>query len=133
QFIYLQAGGGLVSETFTVSWERARRILGGLQRLKILPGDKLILYLRNYQDFVPTMWACFLGGVIPAPLVSNQWSRHDAHAVPLVFDRLHAVLDGPRIVTDSRGLSNRKALGRHAGGTLLLENLEAEPPSDAFF
>lgn len=46
----------------------ARRILGGLRAAGLKPGHKVALLLPRPQDFLPTFWACVLGGYVPCPM-----------------------------------------------------------------
>jgi acyl-CoA synthetase (AMP-forming)/AMP-acid ligase II/thioesterase domain-containing protein len=78
--------------------EEARRILGGLQIYHRRPGDTIALVLERARDFIPTYWACVLGGYIPCPIapIRNdpaRWAKHLAH--------IDALLDEPLFVTTS--------------------------------
>jgi acyl-CoA synthetase (AMP-forming)/AMP-acid ligase II/acyl carrier protein len=52
--------------------EEAERILAGLRRLGLAPRDPVILLLPRHTDFVPVLWACFLGGFVPVPLAAPR-------------------------------------------------------------
>jgi iturin family lipopeptide synthetase A len=43
-------------------------LLGHLQEMGAVKGEKVILQFENNQDFVHLFWACILGGMIPVPL-----------------------------------------------------------------
>lgn len=52
----------------------AQKILRGLRKQGLKPQDKVILQLRNSQQFFRSLWACFLGGFIPIPItVPNSY------------------------------------------------------------
>ena len=95
-FVHWHADGELLRQSYADTWQRARRILGGLQREGVRSGDKLLLYFRDCRNFVPAIWAALLAGVIPTPVARNEWSRHHAHAAPALFERLRTILDSPR-------------------------------------
>ena len=52
--------------------DRAYRVLGGLQRAGLRPGDRVIFQFIENQDFLIAFWACILGGVVPAPLSPSR-------------------------------------------------------------
>jgi acyl-CoA synthetase (AMP-forming)/AMP-acid ligase II/NAD(P)-dependent dehydrogenase (short-subunit alcohol dehydrogenase family)/acyl carrier protein len=52
--------------------DRAHRVLGGLQRAGLRPGDRVIFQFIGNQDFLIAFWACILGGVVPAPLSPSR-------------------------------------------------------------
>lgn len=90
--------------------QQAMRVLAGLRRIGLQPGQPLILQLDHVDEFLPVFWAAQLGGFLPAPL-----------AVPLAYDapsaasaRLDAAwehLEHPLIVA---GSSNAAALAGFA-------------------
>jgi acyl transferase domain-containing protein/acyl-CoA synthetase (AMP-forming)/AMP-acid ligase II/acyl carrier protein/SAM-dependent methyltransferase len=60
--------------------QQAMRILAGLRRTGLQPGEPIILQLDRVDEFLPVFWAAQFGGFIPAPL-----------AVPLAYDTPSAV------------------------------------------
>lgn len=48
--------------------DRARRVLKGLQDRGLRQGDIAILSLDTGEEIIPVLWACFLGGIVPALL-----------------------------------------------------------------
>src|SRR5690606_23790967 len=54
-------------ETYAALLARARRLLAGLRREGLRPGDRVLLVLPQPADFVAAFWACQLGGLVPAP------------------------------------------------------------------
>jgi acyl-CoA synthetase (AMP-forming)/AMP-acid ligase II/acyl carrier protein len=133
KFIYLQSEGGSLTQSYASTWERARRILQGLRREGVRPGEKLILYFRQCQDFVPAIWACFLVGAVPVPSARTEWSRRHARMAPAIFHRVRCVLDSPRVITDGIEPSAQLQLGLDPSNTLHIQTLEAEPSQEAFF
>jgi nonribosomal peptide synthetase DhbF len=133
QFIYLQSEGASLTQSYASTWERARRILQGLRREGVRPGEKLILYFRQCQDFVPAIWACFLVGAVPVPSARTEWSRHHARTAPALFRHLRSVLDSPRVITGGIEPSALQQLGLDPSNTLDTETLETEPSEEAFF
>lgn len=69
----------------------AKHILGGLQQHAGDPGSKIVLLLDRPRDFIPTFWACVLGGYVPCPVAPirndpERWARHLAH-IDTLLDR----------------------------------------------
>ena len=70
--------------TFGELYERALAVLHSLQELGARPGDKLILFLADNDQFIEAFWAAILGGIVPVPvapasltnIVSNSCASH---------------------------------------------------------
>jgi non-ribosomal peptide synthase protein (TIGR01720 family) len=98
--LYLDAGGGELFQSYPELLADAERILGGLRRLGLEPGDKALFQLDLNQDFLPAFWGCVLGGFVPIPV-----------AVPPTYDeignvvsKLHnawRILGRPWLLTDA--------------------------------
>jgi acyl-CoA synthetase (AMP-forming)/AMP-acid ligase II/thioesterase domain-containing protein len=74
----------------------AKEILGGLQQRSGRPGAKIVLVLDRPRDFIPTFWACVLGGYVPCPVAPirndpERWAKHLAH--------IDTLLDHPIVVS----------------------------------
>jgi acyl-CoA synthetase (AMP-forming)/AMP-acid ligase II len=57
-------------------YERALGILFHLQKLGARPGDKLIIYLANNEQFLDAFWAGMLGGIVPVPVALGISDEH---------------------------------------------------------
>src|SRR5262249_31043210 len=112
--------------------EEARRILSGLRRLGVRPGDPVIFQLDHTRDFVPAFWACVLGGVVPAPLpIPPTYGQPNANLARL--QQAWQMLDGPPVLT-SRPLAPAvrtfAEVSRLAGFRIAtVEELRAETPA----
>lgn len=96
-----------INRTYADLWQQATTILAYLQSQDLSPGDLLIVYLQGCHNFVATIWACFLGGFVPVPVVQNNklqqvWQSLD---YPTIFtsnkgeQALHSLLNHPQILT----------------------------------
>jgi len=95
---YLRADGDATVQTYPELLADALSVLAGLNRLGLLPGDKVILQLEHSWDFLPAFWACSLGGLVPAPLPLPPTFEQPTSAL----DRLRQAwkaLDGPVVLT----------------------------------
>ena len=132
-FVFTGVTGGVASATYVQVFARAQRILGGLRREGVKPGDKLVLYFRECVDFVPALWAALLAGAGPLPLMRSEWNRRHAVGAPQVFRHLRHVLDAPRVVTDSLEREQGAALGLKFSDVVPLAALEGSDADAAFF
>jgi len=91
-------------------YERALGILFHLQRLGARPGDKLILYLANNEQFLDAFWAGILGGIIPVPVALGISDEHKHKLL-----RIAKKLGRPFIYTDKKTLDRIGAFAGSAG------------------
>jgi acyl-CoA synthetase (AMP-forming)/AMP-acid ligase II/aryl carrier-like protein len=89
-------------------YERALGILHYLQKLGAKPGDKLIIYLANNEQFLDAFWAGMLGGIIPVPVALGISDEHKNKLL-----RIAKKLGRPFIYTDKKTLDR---IGAFAGG-----------------
>jgi len=111
-------------ETRTVGfdelYERALGILHHLQRLGARPGDKLLLFLANSEQFIDAFWAAIMGGIVPVPVALGI---NDEHRHKLL--RIARRLGDPFIYTERRSLDRVAAFAEHAGETETMGRLRA--------
>ncbi|MBA2582913.1 MAG: amino acid adenylation domain-containing protein, partial [Bacteroidetes bacterium] len=62
--------GDKLSETLSYQQlvEKSEFILGKLQEKGIKPKDELVFQLESNKEFIITLWACLMGGIIPVPV-----------------------------------------------------------------
>src|SRR4051812_11631061 len=89
-------------------YERALGILHHLQKLGARPGDKLIIYLANNEQFLDAFWAGILGGIVPVPVALGISDEHKHKLL-----RIARKLGSPFIYTDRKTLER---IGAFAGG-----------------
>ena len=89
-------------------YERALGILFHLQKLGARPGDKLIIYLANNEQFLDAFWAGMLGGIVPVPVALGISDEHKHKLL-----RIAKKLGKPFIYTDKKTLDR---IGAFAGG-----------------
>jgi acyl-CoA synthetase (AMP-forming)/AMP-acid ligase II len=88
-------------------YERALGILFHLQKLGAKPGDKLIIYLANNEQFLDAFWAGMLGGIVPVPVALGISDEHKHKLL-----RIAKKLGAPFIYTDRKTLER---IGSFAG------------------
>ena len=96
--VYVRPDGSKDTQSYAALGAQALRILGGLQRDGLTPGDRVILQLEGHQDFIETFWACVLGGLVPVPLAVPP--AYDKPTAPLqMLQAAQQMLDRPHVVT----------------------------------
>src|SRR3982750_839874 len=88
--------------------QRALGILFHLQKVGAKPGDKLIIYLANNEQFLDAFWAGMLGGIVPVPVALGISDEHKHKLL-----RIAKKLGKPFIYTDKKTLDR---IGGFAGG-----------------
>ena len=66
--VYLPAAGEPQRESYAELLAGAERVLSGLRRYRLRPGDAVLLQLDEHQAFLNALWGCFLGGFLPLPV-----------------------------------------------------------------
>src|SRR3954471_21170936 len=105
-------------------YERALGILFHLQKLGAKPGDKLIIYLANNEQFLDVFWAGMLGGIVPVPVALGISDEHKHKLL-----RIARKLGKPFIYTDKKTLDRIGAFAGGAGEQATFDSLS----SRAFF
>jgi acyl-CoA synthetase (AMP-forming)/AMP-acid ligase II/aryl carrier-like protein len=105
-------------------YERALGILFHLQKLGARPGDKLIIYLANNEQFLDAFWAGMLGGIVPVPVALGISDEHKHKLL-----RIAKKLGNPFIYTDKKTLDRIGAFAGPAGEQSTFDGIAAR----AFF
>jgi acyl-CoA synthetase (AMP-forming)/AMP-acid ligase II/aryl carrier-like protein len=121
---YLESETGERSVSYAELHERALGILFHLQKLGARPGDKLIIYLANNEQFLDGFWAGMLGGIIPVPVALGISDEHKHKLL-----RIAKKLGSPFIYTDRKTLDRIGAFAGPAGEQACFNNLQTR----AFF
>ena len=104
---YLEAENSERVVGYDELYERALGILFHLQKLGAKPGDKLIIYLANNEQFLDAFWAGMLGGIVPVPVALGISDEHKHKLL-----RIAKKLGKPFIYTDRKTLDR---IGTFAG------------------
>ena len=100
--------------TTTVSYAdlhaRALRVLGGLQSRGLRPGAPVVIVCGQPAAAVEALWACLLGGLIPA-LVPLPTGGRDSESHRRLF-RVAAHLEAPLLTDQKAPMSDAIELGR---------------------
>ena len=84
--------------TFAETLRAALGVLWNFQKLGLTPGDHLILFTPDNQQFVDGFWACILGGIVPVPVaigISDE-HRHKLMRIVARFERPYIYTTGPQ-------------------------------------
>ncbi len=108
--IYQRADGSELVQNYPQLQEDAERVLAGLRRLGLRAGDKVIFQFHKNEDFIPALWGCLLGGIVPIPIaIAPTYEQLNStiskvHNAWLMFDR-PCILTGGEIAGDLRGMA----------------------------
>src|SRR5688572_19035909 len=121
---YLEAENSERVVSYAELYERALGILFHLQKLGAKPGDKLIIYLANNEQFLDAFWAGMLGGIVPVPVALGISDEHKHKLL-----RIAKKLGAPSIYTDKKTLDRIGSFAGPAGEQTTFDSLA----SRAFF
>ncbi|MEZ5514176.1 MAG: non-ribosomal peptide synthetase [Steroidobacteraceae bacterium] len=96
---YVEGENSERSVSFAELYDRALGILHHLQSLGAGPGDKLILYIANNEQFIDAFCGAILGGIVPVPVALGI---SDEHKLKLI--RIARKLGQPYLYTDRKTL-----------------------------
>lgn len=114
--VYIGDGGG--EQSYPALLEAALRILGGLQLRGLKAGDRVLFRLGEPRAFVESMWACFLGAIVPVVAPGAGGSVNDGPSNP--SSCRYGLPDGPSIVSRPVRVSRQRGLpGDPAPGVCL--------------
>ncbi|MEG8277164.1 amino acid adenylation domain-containing protein [Streptomyces sp. AHA2] len=110
----------------------ASRVLAGLRRAGLRPGDQVILQCDVTEDFLAVLWGCVLGGFVAVPLtVPTSYDTPSAALTKL--EGIWRMLGRPRIVcSTAREAGLREVAARQDWPGLRLTTADAlrEAPED---
>ncbi|MFF7117171.1 amino acid adenylation domain-containing protein [Streptomyces albogriseolus] len=66
--VHVHADGNEHRRTYASLVPEASRVLAGLRRAGLRPGDQVILQCDVTEDFLAVLWGCVLGGFVAVPL-----------------------------------------------------------------
>ncbi|MGW3480218.1 amino acid adenylation domain-containing protein [Streptomyces althioticus] len=66
--VHVHADGSEHRRTYASLVPEASRVLAGLRRAGLRPGDQVILQCDVTEDFLAVLWGCVLGGFVAVPL-----------------------------------------------------------------
>jgi acyl-CoA synthetase (AMP-forming)/AMP-acid ligase II/acyl carrier protein len=115
---YLEGEHDVRDVSFEELHERALGILYHLQRLGAKPGDPLILFLGNNEQFIDAFWAAIMGGIVPVPVALGISDEH-RHKLLRIARRL----GNPYIYTERRVLERIGTFAAKAGAGEVFESL----------
>jgi acyl-CoA synthetase (AMP-forming)/AMP-acid ligase II/aryl carrier-like protein len=115
---YIGPGGAERTLSYAGLHERSLGILHHLQTLGIRPGDRLILFLEDNEQFLDAFWAATAGNIVPVPL---SVGINDEHRLKLL--RVARKLGRPWLYTSARNLARLETLAQRVNDTALFDEL----------
>jgi acyl-CoA synthetase (AMP-forming)/AMP-acid ligase II/acyl carrier protein len=102
------------------TYGRALGILTHLQAAGAKPGDHMIIFLNNNEQFLDGFWAAAAGGIIPVPLAVGI---SDEHRHKLL--RVARKLGNPILYTDAKNLARLESLATEVDASDLFAKIKA--------
>ncbi|HEX6290122.1 MAG TPA: AMP-binding protein, partial [Herpetosiphonaceae bacterium] len=134
--VYIQSDGSAVQQSYATLLDTARRILAGLIAQGLKPRDRVILQIDRLDEYLPTFWACVLGGITPVTVaVAPSYAERNG-----VVNKLYNIwkllgqpplLTTQRLIEPLRGLS--ALLPMHDLKLLPIDGLREYPPAEQIY
>jgi acyl-CoA synthetase (AMP-forming)/AMP-acid ligase II len=127
---HIRPGQPLRFQTYPQLLEHATALLAGFQKKGISRGDKVILSLENSGEIIPVLWACFLGGIIPA-LLQPPVSFTDHNPAAEKAGKVFRLLGDPWVILSHRHFGSWMKSGISSGHLIDISGVEldAGPPT----
>ncbi|MEU7022634.1 amino acid adenylation domain-containing protein [Streptomyces sp. NPDC046203] len=68
EVVHVRADGSETRRDYASLIPEASRVLAGLRRAGLRPGDQVIVQCDDSEDFLAVLWGCILGGIVAVPL-----------------------------------------------------------------
>ena len=94
-------------------------ILGHLQAVGAVRGDKMIIFLNHNEKFIDGFWAAITGGIVPVPLAVGISDEH-RHKLLRIAKRL----GNPLLYTDEKNLDRLGTFAASVGEMEVFEHLK---------
>ncbi|MET7418838.1 SDR family NAD(P)-dependent oxidoreductase [Dactylosporangium sp. NPDC005555] len=116
---YVLPDGGTDRQTYAELYDEARRVLGGLRRHDLAPGDAVLLQCADSRTFVTAWWACVLGGFMPTAVAAAPEYSGDNAAVRKLASAWE-LLGRPPVIADAALSEGVRSLGDRLPGLRVL-------------
>ncbi|BAU81364.1 actinomycin synthetase II [Streptomyces laurentii] len=111
--VHVRADGSETHRDYASLIPEASRVLAGLRRAGLRPGDQVILQCDDSEDFLAVLWGCVLGGFVAVPLTVP--ASYDTSSAALTkLEGIWRMLGRPPVVCSPaleaglRGLADRQ-------------------------
>ncbi|MFE4590135.1 amino acid adenylation domain-containing protein [Streptomyces laurentii] len=111
--VHVRADGSETHRDYASLVPEASRVLAGLRRAGLRPGDQVILQCDDSEDFLAVLWGCILGGFVAVPLTVP--ASYDTSSAALTkLEGIWRMLGRPPVVCSPaleaglRGLADRQ-------------------------
>ncbi|MCS0602714.1 amino acid adenylation domain-containing protein [Streptomyces sp. LP11] len=111
--VHVRADGTETRRDYASLIPEASRVLAGLRRAGLRPGDQVILQCDDSEDFLAALWGCVLGGFVAVPLTVP--ASYDTSSAALTkLEGIWRMLGRPWVVCSPalepglRGLADRR-------------------------
>ncbi|MGW3094287.1 amino acid adenylation domain-containing protein [Streptomyces sp. NPDC001102] len=130
--VHVHADGSEHRRSYASLIPEASRVLAGLRRAGLRPGDQVILQCDATEDFLAVLWGCVLGGFVAVPLTVP--ASYDTPSAALTkLEGIWRMLGRPWIVCSAdreSGLRNLAARQNWSGLRLTTADELREAPED---
>ncbi|WPP27822.1 non-ribosomal peptide synthetase [Streptomyces sp. CL7] len=107
--VHVHADGSEHRRTYASLIPEASRVLAGLRRAGLRPGDQVILQCDVTEDFLAVLWGCVLGGFVAVPLTVP--ASYDTPSAALTkLEGIWRMLGRPSIVCSAGRESGLRAV-----------------------
>jgi acyl-CoA synthetase (AMP-forming)/AMP-acid ligase II/acyl carrier protein/NADP-dependent 3-hydroxy acid dehydrogenase YdfG len=109
------------------------RILSGLRRCGLNPGDRVIFQFDSSRDLISALWSCVIGGIVPVPMTVSRTYEGSIREIQSAYGLADTtiVLAGERVFSSMRAVADLSAFENISIKNL--EDLRKHEPDHEWF
>ncbi|NEP72196.1 MAG: AMP-binding protein [Okeania sp. SIO2G4] len=100
KIVYIQPDKSEKTQTYKDLLLEAQKILSGLRKFGLKPQEKVVFQIESYQDFISSFWGCVLGGFVPVPVRSINYTPEQINKTTSRLAHTLQMLEQPLLLTD---------------------------------
>jgi len=128
---YVKPDNTIHFDTYPDLLDKGKRLLRGFNLSGVKTGDKIILSLTDCEEIIPIVWACFLGGIIPA-LLQPPFTFTEYNPAAEKAQKIFKLLEDPWVILSHDHLESWSVSGIPKSQLIDISSLSLDHPVSGF-
>ncbi len=101
KIVYINSDKNETCQTYQNLLLEAQKILSGLRKFGLKPQEKVVFQIESYRDFISAFWGCILGGFVPVPVSSKNYTPEQVNKTVSKLCHTLEMLEQPLLLTNA--------------------------------